>query len=63
MKNFKVVKDVKTTEKYVLLNNEKYKIYEHDIETYEDKICENEDIIELNKKIKYLKHSKHFMNQ
>lgn len=42
------------------MNNEKYNIYEqiesyeHDIDTYEDKICENEDIIELNEKIKTL---------
>ncbi len=55
-KELQKLKDVKTTEKYVLLNNEKYNIYEqietyeHDIETYEDKICENEVIIELNKK-------------
>jgi hypothetical protein len=55
-KELQKLKDVKTTEKYILLNNEKYNIYEqietyeHDIETYEDKICENEDFIELNKK-------------
>ena len=59
-KELQKLKDVKTTEKYVLLNNEKYNIYEqiesyeHDIDTYEDKICENEDIIELNEKIKTL---------
>jgi predicted nucleic acid-binding Zn-ribbon protein len=59
-KELQKLKDVKTTEKYVLLNNEKYNMYEkietyeHDIDTYEDKICENEDIIELNEKIKTL---------
>lgn len=41
------IKDVKTTEKYVLLNNEKYNICEQ-IKTYYNRIDEkNNDIIEV----------------
>ena len=43
------LKDVKQTEKYVLLINEKYKTHK-EIEIYEDRIYEHkEDTIELNK--------------
>ena len=51
------LKDVKKTEKYILLNNEKYNTYK-EIDNYENRIYRHkEDAIELNKIIETLYNS------